>query len=157
MAENGKNIKAECKAGKDGIGLTIETLFNGMEGLASSKTVIGEPVVVGELTMIPLIEVSAGMASGAFGKNAGHNEAGAMTAKVAPVAMLIVQGDRVGLVNVKNQDGLTKVLDMIPDAIDKITGKFNVSPEAKAEGEEKLSEMKVEVVDVDPVEVEIRK
>ena len=46
----------------------LNTLFQGMDGFVNSKTVVGEPVKVGDATLIPLIEVSCGMGAGGFVK-----------------------------------------------------------------------------------------
>ena len=61
-----------------------------------------------------------------------------MSTKMAPVAILILQGDRVRLVNVKNQDVFTRLLDLIPEAIDKIA-RGAVTPEAKKTAEDMLA------------------
>ena len=45
---------------------TIETLFKGMDQFVTTKTVVGEPVQVGETIIVPLIDVTCGMAAGAF-------------------------------------------------------------------------------------------
>ena len=39
----------------------------------------------------------------------------------AAVAVLVIQNGSTKLVNVKNQDGLTKILDMVPDFVDRFT------------------------------------
>ncbi len=44
-----------------------------------------------------------------------------MGGKVTPCAVLVIQNGTTKLVNVKNQDGLTKVLDMVPDFVNKFT------------------------------------
>lgn len=137
-------ITADYRLSKDGLGLTIEAMYDGLEGLIQSKTVMGEPVVVGEATLIPINEVSAGMASGAFGKNPEKSGAGAMTAKMSPVAVLLLQGDKVRLINIRNQDAITKIIDLIPDAIDKITGK-RMSPETVAKAKDIASKLGVEI------------
>ena len=129
-------IKADYKLTDDGMGVTIEALFRGMEGLVQSKTVVGEPIRVDGATIIPLIEVTAGLASGARDrKKAKTNGAGAMSAKLSPVAMLILQNGTTRLVNVKNQDVMTKLLDMIPDAVDRFTGGQRVSRAAETAAE----------------------
>ena len=129
-------IKADYKLTDDGMGVTIEALFRGMEGLVQSKTVVGEPIRVDGATIIPLIEVTAGLASGALDrKKAKTNGAGAMSAKLSPVAMLILQNGTTRLVNVKNQDVMTKLLDMIPDAVDRFTGGQRVSQAAETAAE----------------------
>ena len=38
--------------------------------MLQSKTVVGEPVQLGDVTIVPLVEVSAGLASGALKNNA---------------------------------------------------------------------------------------
>ena len=48
---------------------------------------------------------------------------GAMTGKMSPSAVLVIQNGATKLVNIKNQDTVTKILDMVPDIIDKFTGK----------------------------------
>ena len=47
---------------------TVETLFSGMESFLTSKTVVGEPVTVGNTIILPLVNVSFGVAAGAFEK-----------------------------------------------------------------------------------------
>ena len=139
------SFDAEVSLKDDGIGITIDALFKGLEGIASSKTVIGEPICLDDVKLIPLIEVTAGLASGALARNAGQNGAGAMSAKVTPIALLILQNGRLKLVNVKNQDIWNRLLDMIPDAVDKITG--NIIPRrTEKEAEERLNDMGVEII-----------
>ena len=139
------SFDAEVSLKDDGIGITIDALFKGLEGIASSKTVIGEPICLDDVKLIPLIEVTAGLASGALAKNARQNGAGAMSAKVTPIALLILQNGRLKLVNVKNQDIWNRLLDMIPDAVDKITG--NIIPRrTEKEAEERLNDMGVEII-----------
>ena len=44
-----------------------------------------------------------------------------MAGKMTPCAVLVIQNGTTKLVNVKNQDGLTKILDMVPDFVDRFT------------------------------------
>ena len=130
-------LKTDYKLTDDGMGVTIEALFKGMQSLAQSKTVVGEPIRVDDATIIPLIEVTAGLASGALNNRSPKEKgAGAMSAKLSPVAMLIMQHGTTRLVSVKNQDVFTKLMDMIPDAVDKFTGGSRISRAAEnaAEG-----------------------
>ena len=100
-----------------------------------SRVVLGTSIGT-VATIIPLIEVTAGLASGALDrKKAKTNGAGAMSAKLSPVAMLILQNGTTRLVNVKNQDVMTKLLDMIPDAVDRFTGGQRVSRAAETAAE----------------------
>lgn len=136
MANIKDHVKVEYGQTKDGLGVTIQALFKGMEGLVQSKTVVGEPMEVGGATIIPLIEISAGLASGALINNSSskNNGAGAMSAKMSPVALLIIQDGKTRLVNVKNQDVFTRLLDLIPEAVDKVRH-GTVSEKAKTDAE----------------------
>ena len=40
---------------------------------------------------------------------------------MTPSAVLVIKNGNTKLVNIKNQDTMTKVLDMIPDIVDKFT------------------------------------
>ena len=58
-------------------------------------------------------------AAGAFSGDKKDNGGGGMTGKMTPCAVLVIQNGTTKLVNVKNQDGLTKILDMVPDFVDR--------------------------------------
>ena len=46
-----------------------------------------------------------------------------MGGKITPSAVLVIQNGTTKLVNIKNQDSVTKVLDMVPDFVDRFTSK----------------------------------
>ena len=90
-----------------------------MDGFLSAKTVVGEPVTVNDTIILPLVDVSFGVAAGA-GTNENKNKAaGGIGGKMSPSAVLVIHDGITRLVNVKNQDGLTKILDMVPDFVDR--------------------------------------
>lgn len=127
----------------------MEGIFRGMDVLIGSKTVVGEPIVVGETTLIPLMEVSMGMGAGAFAqdksaKGKGDAGAGALSSKITPTAMLLLQNGKCKLINIKNQDTMTKLLDMLPELVDKISGGSRVSKSSEAKAEELLSQSEPE-------------
>lgn len=97
----------------------MESLFKGMDSFLSAKTVVGEPTQVGENIIVPLVDVSFGVGAGASVKDHKNTGAGGMSGKMSPSAVLIIRPDgTTRLVNVKSQDNITKVLDMIPDVVD---------------------------------------
>ncbi|MBR0382696.1 MAG: GerW family sporulation protein [Eubacterium sp.] len=101
---------------------TVNALFEGMDHLLSSKTVVGEPKVVGSTIIVPLVDVSFGMGAGVMGKEkTDNNNAGGLSAKMAPCAILIIKDGTSRLINVRSQDAMNKVLDMVPDAVNKIS------------------------------------
>ena len=99
----------------------VNSMMQGMESFLSSKTVVGEPTQAGDTTIIPLVDVTFGVGAGASSQEKKSGGAGGMTGKMSPSAVLVIKNGQVRLVNIKNQDTITKVLDMIPDIVDKFT------------------------------------
>ena len=102
---------------------TVEALFQGMEGVVSSKTVVGDAIHIGDTIILPLVDVSFGMGAGAFKGESKEKGGGGIGGKITPCAVLVIQNGKTRLVNIKNQDTITKILDMIPDAMDKLSEK----------------------------------
>ena len=103
---------------------TVASLFKGMDSFLSAKTVVGEAVHVNDTIILPLVDVSFGVGAGAFAGDKKNNAGGGMGGKMSPSAVLVIQNGATKLVNIKNQDSVTKILDMVPDVVDRITGKF---------------------------------
>lgn len=101
----------------------VEALFRGMDTFLSTKAVVGEAVQVGDNLMIPLADVSFGLGAGALSATTKNNGGGAMGAKVSPAAVLLIAKDgTTKLVSLKNQDAVSKLIDMAPDILTRITG-----------------------------------
>lgn len=108
---------------EDKLTTTVESLFKGMDNFITTKTVVGEAIHIGETIILPLVDVSFGVAAGAFVGEGKNNGAGGMGGKVTPSAILVIQNGSTRLVNVKNQDAMTKILDMVPDLLDRFQKK----------------------------------
>ena len=103
---------------------TVESLFKGMDSFITTKTVVGDAVKVDENTIIlPLVEVSFAVGAGAFSGEKKNNAGGGMGGKIAPSSVLVIQNGTSKLVNIKEQDSITKILDLVPDLINKFTNK----------------------------------
>ena len=109
---------------------TVESLMKGMDSFVSSKTVVGEPIQVGETIILPLVDVSFGMGAGAFCGEKKKNSGGGIGGKMSPSSVLVIQNGSTRLVSVKNQDGISKLLDMIPDFVDKFMKKMDEKEES---------------------------
>ena len=102
----------------------VESLFKGMDTFLSAKTVVGEATKVGDTIILPLVDVSFGVGAGASAGDKKNGGGGGMTGKMSPSAVIVIRSDgSAKLVNVKNQDSITKILDMRPDLVDKFTKK----------------------------------
>jgi len=109
----------------------ISNMISQLEGFVSTKTVVGEAIVAGKTTIIPLIDVTFGMGGGATIATADGKKSpgsgGGMGAKIKPSALLVVDESGVQLVNINQKDSINKLIDMIPGiaaklGIDKIFG-----------------------------------
>ena len=119
MAENRDNS----------IGSVMESLMKGVDSVFTAKTVVGGAIKVEDTILIPLVDVSFGIGAGAACKGgtgaSGAKEskkssgAGGATGKLSPSAVLLIKNGQTRLVNIKNQDSVTKILDMIPDLVDR--------------------------------------
>ncbi len=98
-----------------------------------ANTVVGEPIHAGEITLIPVSKISFGFGTGAseFGGKApkapGDNPfggGGGAGVKVSPVCFLAISGTNVRVlpVEVAPATGVDRVVEMIPDAVTKISG-----------------------------------
>lgn len=99
----------------------IDSLMKGMNTVLSTKTVVGEATRVGDTIILPLVDVSFGVGAGANSQDKKNGGGGGFAGKMSPSAVLVIQNGSTKLVNVKNQDAVTKILDMIPDVVDKFT------------------------------------
>lgn len=123
----------------------IDALFKGMDQFVSTKTVVGDAVKIGDTIILPLVDVSCGMGAGSFQKQAKDSEAGGMSAKITPSAILIIQNGVTKLVNIKNQDAMSKVIDMVPDLVNRFMGgkafDEEIAPEAVEAAEQMAKDM----------------
>ena len=112
MADSNNNFKS-----------TVEALFKGMDAVVSSKTVVGDAIHINDTILLPLVDVSFGIGAGSSSADKKEKGMGGIGGKMSPSAVIVIQGGKTKLVNVKNQDTITKILDMVPDVVDRFTGK----------------------------------
>lgn len=100
---------------------SLEILFDKMEDFISTKTVVGESIVLGDVTLVPIIEVSVGL--GAGGNDKTDNKGcggGGLGAKITPSAVIAITNGNIQLINIKNQDAVSKLIDMAPGVVSKL-------------------------------------
>ncbi len=102
----------------------INNIFEKLENFIKTKTVVGEPLTVGETTLIPFIDISFGLGTGGGGgtdeKGSQGTGGGAGTgARMAPSAVLVIKGDQVQLLPIKKAGSLEKLIEMVPDLVAK--------------------------------------
>ncbi len=137
---------------------TVASLFKGMDSYVDARTVVGEAIHVGDTIILPLVDVFFAVGAGAYAGEKKNNGGGGLGGKLTPSAVLVIQDGNIKLVNVKNQDAMTKILDMVPDFVDKFTaglqgrgksgqetkGEAGPEPEAGPKAEEASGESSAE-------------
>ena len=101
----------------------VESLLGGMNRVMAAKTVVGEATKVGDTIIVPLVDVSFGVGAGSSEADKKNGGCGGFGAKMSPSAVLVIHDGHTRLVNIKNQDAVTKVLDLVPDIVDRISAK----------------------------------
>lgn len=99
----------------------VESLLKGMDTVLSTKTVVGEATKIGDTIILPLVDVTFGVGAGASKGEKKDGGMGGMSGKMTPSAVLVIKNGQTKLVNIKNQDTVTKILDLIPDLVDRFT------------------------------------
>ena len=122
---------------------TVGSLFKGMDSFLSTKTVVGEAIHIGDTIILPLVDVTFGVAAGAFrstdsGRN---NSGGGMGGKMRPSAVLIIHNGTTRMISVDNNRGIEKILDMIPDFVDKFAAGMNGRSQDEEAREKAAQEM----------------
>lgn len=127
---------------------SLKDLLTAMETFITTKTVVGQAIHMDDTIILPLIDVQFGAGVGAKEKGKSTNAsdskgtAGGVGAKMSPSAVLVIKNGQTRLVNIRQQDTVTKVLDMVPDLIDKFKGTHKEEDEKIAEAVKESEEQK---------------
>ena len=109
----------------------LQTTMNKIREMVDANTVVGQPIVTQDgVTLIPVSRLSFGFATGGsdFGKtqNVAKNFGGGAGAgvNVIPVAFLVVKDGGVKILPVAPPPGdtVSRVVDLVPEMFDKVTG-----------------------------------
>ncbi|MBO5746243.1 MAG: GerW family sporulation protein [Clostridia bacterium] len=115
----------------------LDSTMEKLRTLVDAETVIGQPVIVGDITIIPVSKVSFGLASGGsdfpsksinakmFGGGSGAG------ATVTPMCFLVVKGNEVKLLSATpSSSPIEKTIDAIPGIVDKVSALFKKDKDA---------------------------
>jgi len=103
----------------------LETLFEKLEKFLKSETVIGQPIVIGEITLVPIVSVMFGCGTGGgTGKdgkgNDGTGSGLGSAARIIPNAIVVIKNGEVSMLPVKGKSNLDNLLKMVPEIMEKI-------------------------------------
>lgn len=118
-----------------------------MEKLLTSKTVVGEPVTSGEMTVVPLLSVSVGFGAGTGPAKEGSEGTGGGAGggfKMKPVAVIVIEKDQIRVDPVgKSREAKYPLIESVMEKLPQILKKeFKDREEEKGEKGHKEADKK---------------
>jgi uncharacterized spore protein YtfJ len=106
-------------------GNIFDTLFEKLGSFLRSETVVGDPIQVGNVTLIPIVTVSFGVGGGeGTGRdhrgNDGTGGGGGVGCRISPNAVLVIKDDEISLVSLAGKGSLEKIMNMVPELVEKM-------------------------------------
>lgn len=102
----------------------IKTIVEELKAMATTESIVGEPIQIGDKTIIPVIKISLGFGGGGgedpSGKRHGGTGAGGGGGiKIEPAAFIVAEEDKVSLLPIKPRS-FEKVFEVVPELISKL-------------------------------------
>jgi uncharacterized spore protein YtfJ len=115
---------------RDDVEKLVKTTLGEIEKVLGSKTVVGDPITVGDSTIIPLLSIGFGFGGAGGGTGLGDKKEGAegiaggggAGGGVKPIAIIIIDKDGARIESIKG--GMASALEKIGESVPKIMEKF---------------------------------
>lgn len=124
------------------VNTVIRNLMENTERMLTTKRVIGEPFQVGNITLIPIMTATVGVgAGGGSGKGPsgetkstgeGTGGGGGLGMRLVPTALVAVVEGELRVFSLGGRGALEKVLDLVPDLIQKVGSRAAKADSGKA-------------------------
>lgn len=107
------------------ISQNIASILEQMAKFFQSDTVVGDPIQVGDVTLIPLITVSFGIGNGSgFSPKEKGNKWGpsgaASGGKISPTAIVVIKKDEVSVIPLSGKGPLDKINEILPTILSRM-------------------------------------
>jgi uncharacterized spore protein YtfJ len=98
-----------------------ETIMESVKSLVDANVIIGQTIVSGNITIIPVFKASIGLISG--GGNQGDTPLGGGGAgvSVTPVTFIVIEKDTVRILSAGDTSTIERLVDAVPLVFDKLT------------------------------------
>ena len=131
---------------KMGVESTIKEIAGELEKIATTKTVVGEPITAAGKTIIPISRITMGFgAGGGEGKRdteSGYGGGGGAGAKIEPVAFIMLSEEEARIFRISERSDVGSILSSIPDLVPEIMDKLK-GMRGKNKKEDKLQEKEI--------------
>jgi uncharacterized spore protein YtfJ len=118
---------------KEDVQSLVTTTLGEIEKVLGSKTVVGEPIIIGETTLIPLISVGFGFGGGGgTGKGEGKQQAegfgeglgggGGAGGGVKPIAVIVVDKDGARIEPIRG--GMATAIEKLGETVPEMMSRF---------------------------------
>lgn len=103
----------------------MDSTMNNLHAMVDADTIVGSPITVGEITLIPVSKVAFGLATGGSdfpSKNAQglFGGGGGAGVTITPIAFMAVTGTSVKMLPIYNEiTSIEKAIDMAPEILEK--------------------------------------
>lgn len=124
--------------------IDIDSVISKITSTLNTKTVIGDPMTLGEVTLIPVMNVSFGFGGGSGDGKSGGNDHGSGGgagggARMTVSGLVVVKGSEVSFLPTGKSAGkassIERILDSLPEVIGKLKGNTTPSDETKTSEE----------------------
>jgi len=124
----------------------LKGITSELKSFASTKTVVGEPIEIGNKTIIPVIKMKMGFGAGAGEDTSGERKhgpggnggGGGGGASIEPAAFITIVGDEISVLSPKGSK-FEKIAEAVPDIVAKIMAAQAKKGESDSEAEEETS------------------
>ncbi len=104
---------------------STNALLENLEKMLTTKTVFGDAITIGDTTLIPVVDVTFGFGvGGGSGEDKSHGGGGGGGSggggRVMASAVIVIKGEQVQVMKIKESSNLAKLVDMVPGMVEKI-------------------------------------
>lgn len=114
----------------------MQTAIDEIKSMVDADTIIGNPITVADMTVIPVSKITYGLASGGVDLNTKNSQnkifggGGGAGVSVVPVCFIAVCGGEAKILNISYADDLTsKAIALVPELFEKIKSLFKTKKE----------------------------
>lgn len=117
-----------------------DELFSKLENFFKTETVVGKPIRIDNIVLVPFITVTFGCGTG-MGEGPDSSKKQALAgggglgagARITPDAVLVIKGDSVQLIPIRDKDNFDKLLNLVPGIVKKVDKSIKNHKAKKAE------------------------
>lgn len=102
----------------------VGAMMEKLEKFLVNKTVVGERIEIGDVTIIPFLSVGfgtgVGLGEGGAGESKGNGGGGGLGGTIKPIAVLVIKDGNVEMIPIKKSSGLEALVGMVPGILEKV-------------------------------------